>query len=49
MLFFQISLGSVMYLFEGYFGRILHTGDMRFNQDLLNSNPVLFPISKKHL
>ena len=22
-------LGAVMYLFEGYFGRILHTGDFR--------------------
>ena len=32
-----------MILFEGYMGRILHTGDMRFNIDLLDSLPVLFP------
>lgn len=24
-------IGSAMIMFEGYMGRILHTGDMRFN------------------
>lgn len=28
--------GSVMFLFEGRFGRVLHTGDFRFESDLLN-------------
>lgn len=27
--------GSVMLLFEGYFGRYLHTGDMRFNLKMI--------------
>lgn len=32
-----------MYMFEGYFGRILHTGDMRFNENLILNNPILYP------
>ncbi|XP_069142423.1 DNA cross-link repair 1 protein-like [Argopecten irradians] len=35
--------GSVMFLFEGYFGRILHTGDFRFCPDMIiESNVSLF-------
>ncbi|XP_033744951.1 5' exonuclease Apollo-like [Pecten maximus] len=35
--------GSVMFLFEGYFGRILHTGDFRFSHEMINqSNESLF-------
>lgn len=37
-----------MFMFEGYFGRILHTGDMRFNENLIANNPILFPPSKKN-
>ncbi|KAL4481424.1 hypothetical protein ABPG72_010577 [Tetrahymena utriculariae] len=40
--------GSVMYMFEGYFGRILHTGDMRFNENLIYNNPILYPIEKRN-
>lgn len=35
--------GSVMILFEGYFGRVLHTGDMRFNLRMVERIPYLFP------
>ncbi|XP_060080608.1 5' exonuclease Apollo-like [Ylistrum balloti] len=35
--------GSVMYLFEGYFGRILHTGDFRLCDNMMSqSNRALF-------
>jgi DNA cross-link repair 1B protein len=35
--------GSVMVLFRGYMGTILHTGDFRFSPRMLECNPVLFP------
>ena len=35
--------GSVMILFQGYFGTILHTGDMRFNLSMVQTNPILYP------
>jgi DNA cross-link repair 1B protein len=35
-------LGSVMILFKGYFGTILHTGDMRWSRKLLKENYMLF-------
>ena len=35
-------LGSVMILFSGYFGTILHTGDMRWSRKLLKTNHLLF-------
>ena len=38
--------GSVMILFEGYFGRILHTGDMRFHKDMIGANSMLYPPNK---
>ena len=35
--------GSVMFLFEGYMGRILNTGDMRWNNVMFEKIPYLFP------
>ena len=35
--------GSVMYLFQGFMGTILHTGDFRFHPDMIALNPLLFP------
>lgn len=35
--------GSVMYLFKGFMGAILHTGDFRFHPDMIALNPILFP------
>lgn len=29
--------GSAMFLFEGYFGKILYTGDFRFHQDMIRT------------
>ena len=33
--------GAVMFLFEGYFGRILHTGDFRFQLSMTSEESVL--------
>lgn len=35
--------GSVMVLLQGYFGTVLHTGDMRFNAQMIPQNPQLYP------
>lgn len=35
--------GSSMFLFRGYMGTILHTGDFRFNKTMITDNPILFP------
>lgn len=32
-----------MFLFEGYMGRILHTGDLRFDPSMFYSNSILYP------
>ncbi|KAM4797120.1 5' exonuclease Apollo [Rhinophrynus dorsalis] len=32
--------GSVMFLFEGYFGTILYTGDFRYTPDMLDEPPL---------
>ena len=32
--------GAVMFLFEGYFGTILHTGDFRFNSSMIEESPL---------
>ena len=32
--------GAVMFLFEGYFGSILHTGDFRFNLSMIEEPPL---------
>ena len=32
-----------MILFRGYMGTILHTGDFRFHQSMIEDNPILFP------
>lgn len=37
--------GSVMFLFEGYFGRYLHTGDFRFDEYMWKEYTYLFPPS----
>ena len=37
-----------MILFKGYMGTILHTGDFRLSNDLINSN-ILFPETKLHI
>jgi len=37
--------GSVMYLFQGYMGTILHTGDFRFSPKMITENSELFPVS----
>ncbi|XP_048741970.2 5' exonuclease Apollo-like [Ostrea edulis] len=36
--------GSVMYLFEGYFGKILYTGDFRFDSNMKN-DPLMLNLS----
>lgn len=33
-----------MILFRGFMGTILYTGDFRFNQGMIESNPILFPV-----
>lgn len=33
--------GAVMFLFEGYFGRILHTGDFRFQLSMISEESTL--------
>lgn len=38
--------GSVMFFFEGYFGRILYTGDFRFTEDMITGSPFCDIISK---
>ena len=38
--------GSVIILFEGFMGTILHTGDMRFKDSMVYDNTVLYPIEK---
>ena len=38
-------LGSVMFLFKGYFGNILHTGDFRWSRELLRTNSYLFNLN----
>ena len=35
--------GSVMFLFQGYFGTYLHTGDMRFHEYMWTEYRALFP------
>lgn len=32
--------GAVMFMFEGDFGRILHTGDFRFHPQILKSSGI---------
>jgi len=32
--------GSVMFLFDGYFGRILYTGDFRYEEGMLDQGPL---------
>jgi len=39
--------GSVMFLFEGYMGKILHTGDMRWNNWMMDDMLYIFPQDKR--
>ncbi len=34
-----------MFLFRGYMGTIIHTGDFRFHQGMITDNPVLYPLN----
>jgi len=43
-----LIIGSVMILFEGYMGTILHTGDFRFTTNMITSLPLLYPPSKQN-
>ena len=36
-------IGSVMFLFEGYFGKIFHTGDFRFDESMFRDYTYLYP------
>lgn len=38
--------GSVMFFFEGYFGRILYTGDFRYTENMITTSPFCDIISK---
>lgn len=38
--------GSVMFFFEGYFGRILYTGDFRYTENMVTTSPFCDIISK---
>lgn len=40
--------GSTMFLFSGYMGNILHTGDARFDKYMLNEYTTLFPIENRN-
>ena len=41
-------IGSVMILFEGYMGTILHTGDFRFTEQMIENSPALYPANLKN-
>ena len=40
-------IGSVMFLFYGYFGSVLYTGDMRYHPKILSTNSYLFNPNRK--
>jgi hypothetical protein len=39
--------GAVMFFFRGKMGTVLHTGDFRYSESMLN-NQVLFPPERKN-
>lgn len=41
-------IGSVMFLFQGFFGRIFHTGDFRFDEKMFHECTTLYPSSLGH-
>jgi len=41
-------LGSVMFLFSGYMGNILHTGDFRFTPKMLTELKDLYPETRRN-
>ena len=40
-------LGAIMILFQGKIGTILHTGDFRYTNEMLNNN-ILFPLNLRN-
>ena len=38
--------GSVMYLFKGIIGSVLHTGDFRYSRRIFSNYPLLYPNEK---
>ena len=38
--------GSIMILFQGFMGTILHTGDFRFRDEMIMENEYLYPTAK---
>jgi len=38
--------GSVMYLFKGLIGTVLHTGDFRYSWRIFSKYPLLYPEEK---
>lgn len=39
--------GAIMFLFKGKMGKVLHTGDFRFSEQMFD-NPLLFPSEKRN-
>ena len=40
--------GSVMYLFKGIIGSVLHTGDFRYSRRIFSNYPLLYPPEKQN-
>jgi DNA cross-link repair 1B protein len=38
-------IGSCMFLYTGYFGSVLYTGDLRYHKSLLTKNDCLFSVT----
>mgnify|MGYP003729072417 CR=1 FL=1 len=43
---FLVISGAVMFLFEGQFGAILHTGDCRLTSDCVQNLPMKYIVKK---
>ncbi len=39
-------IGGVIVLIEGYMGRVLYTGDMRFDREIYKKYSYLYPVDK---
>ena len=44
---FNALVGSVIILFQGYMGTILHTGDFRFHSSMFYKHTALYPPEKR--
>lgn len=40
--------GSVMFLFKGVIGTVLHSGDFRYSRDLFSKYPLLYPPKREN-